>query len=518
MKLRYHLIGGLALACSLGMTACNDSFLDRNPSDQLSDVSFWQNAEDAEKFATSIYLYLIEPENHTIMTDCYTDNALPVHVTAEQGQLSAGTATSSNPHFRQLWTAVYQTVRRCQVFYAHIGDVPMDETYKARLTAEVQFLEAFAYHNILKYMGGASILDHALDLNETLPARSTEEETYNYIVGLLDQAAKHLPNIRSAADRGKPSAGACYALKARLAFYAHKYDVAQEAAQKVMDMGCFGLYDNYNDLFQIAGESSNEILFEREYLEYAKNDNEGSWIDQFFSPLFMGGWEALSPSQDLIDAYPCTDGKSISESPLYDPQHPFENRDPRLGYSVLWNGAEFAGDVFTVTALGNGNCTRTGYTMRKYINPDNFGNNEYGWINFIYLRYAEVLLTYAEARNELLSAPDSKVYDAVNQIRQRPSVDLPPLPEGLTKDQMRDAIRLERRLEFAFEGIHLFDTRSYRTTEKDVTKPVYGMNPQGEKVLIETRKFDPNRDYLWAIPLTEIDLSQGVLKQNPGWD
>ena len=117
-----------------------------------------------------------------------------------------------------------------------------------------------------------------------------------------------------------------------------------------------------------------------------------------------------------------------------------------------------------------------------------------------------------------MSAPDSEVYAAVNQVRQRPSVDLPPLPDGLTKDQMRDAIRLERRLEFAFEGIHLFDTRSYRTTEKDVTKPVYGVNPQGEKILIETRKFDPNRDYLWAIPLTEIDLSQGVLTQNPGWD
>ena len=123
---------------------------------------------------------------------------------------------------------------------------------------------------------------------------------------------------------------------------------------------------------------------------------------------------------------------------------------------------------------------------------------------------------YAEARNENLSAPDAKVYNAVNQIRQR--VNLPGLKEGLSKDQMRDAIRLERRLELAFEGIHLFDTRSYRTTEKDVTKPVYGIDPDGKKILIETRKFNPNRDYLWAIPLKEIDLSQGALKQNPGWD
>ena len=83
---------------------------------------------------------------------------------------------------------------------------------------------------------------------------------------------------------------------------------------------------------------------------------------------------------------------------------------------------------------------------------------------------------------------------------------------------MREAIRLERRLEFAFEGMHLLDTRSYKTTEKDVTKPVYGVNAKGESIFIETRKFNANRDYLWAIPLEEVDLAQGALKQNPGWD
>lgn len=115
MRLKYNFIG-LILACGLGLSSCNDSFLDRNPKDQLSDASFWKNAEDAQKFATGIYLYLIEPENHTIMTDCYTDNAIPVHVTAEQGQLSAGTATSSNPHFLQLWKNAYQCIRRCWYF------------------------------------------------------------------------------------------------------------------------------------------------------------------------------------------------------------------------------------------------------------------------------------------------------------------------------------------------------------------------------------------------------------------
>lgn len=96
----------------------------------------------------------------------------------------------------------YQCIRRCLVFYEHIGDVPMDEKEKAQLTTEVQFLEAFSYANILKYMGGASLLDHPLELNEKLPSRSSEEETYNHIVGLLDKAAASLPDIRSNSDHG----------------------------------------------------------------------------------------------------------------------------------------------------------------------------------------------------------------------------------------------------------------------------------------------------------------------------
>lgn len=521
MKLRYIIIG----ACACLLTACNDSFLDRAPKDELSDVSFWKNQQDAEKFANGIYEYLVEPENHTIMTDCYTDNAIPVHVTAEQGELSAGTATSTNPHFAQLWEDAYYGIRRCQVFYAHIGDVEMDATAKARITGEVQFLEAFFYATLLKYFGGVPLLDHVYELKEAMPARNSEAEVYDHIVSLLDKAASVLPSIRTDAEHGKPSAGACMALKARTAYYTHHYDVAEQAAKAVMDMGVFGLADNYEKLFLPEYEHCNEIIFDKEYETDGANSHEGNLVQLYFMPVDFGAWEALSPTQDMVDAYPCTDGKSISESPLYNPAKPFENRDPRLAYSILWPGAEYEaiyeGETYTLVFnnnnMGDGSHTRTGYSMRKYLNPADYGINDYGNTNFIYLRYAEVLLTYAEARNEQ-SGPDQQVYDAVNKVRQRPSVDLPPLPTGLTKDQMREAIRLERRLELAFEGIHLFDTRSWKTTESDVTKPVYGVNKSMQKIQIETRKFNPKRDYLWAIPSTEVDLSQGVLEQNPGWD
>ena len=241
----------------------------------------------------------------------------------------------------------------------------------------------------------------------------------------------------------------------------------------------------------------------------------------------FGGWEALSPTQDMVDSYECIDGLSIGESPLYDPKNPYENRDPRLAFSILWPGAEY--DVvyydsepmtltFSNKSMGDGSHTRTGYTMRKYLDPNEFPFRRRTETNFIYIRYAEVLLTYAEARNENLSAPDAEVYAAVNQVRQRPSVELPALKAGMTKEEMREAIRHERRIELAFEGIHLFDTRSWKTTEEEVKRPVWGIGKDGQPMHIETRSFNPNRDYLWAIPSHDVDLSNGVLKQNPYWD
>ena len=522
MKLKYYVLG-LVSVCAF--TSCNDDFLERAPKDKLSDTSYWLSKVDAEKFANGIYRYLVEPENHSIMTDCYTANAVPVHVGAEQGQLSAGSAVSTNPHFRQLWQEAYYGIRRCLIFQANIANVPMDETAKATLKAEVQYLEAFFYSTLLKYMGGVPILDHALALSEEFPARNTEEQVYTHIVNLLDEAAPKLPSIRTAADHGKASAGACMALKARVAYYAHKYDVAETAAKAVMDMGTFDLADDYETLFRPESELDNEIIFNKEYNPEPANSVEGNQIQLFFMPVDFGAWEALSPTQDMVDAYQCIDGKSIKESELYDPANPYENRDPRLAYSILWPGAEYPGIYdgveYTLTfdnqSMGDGSHTRTGYSMRKYLDPNDYGIWYYGQTNFIYIRYAEVLLTYAEARNEQLSAPDELVYAAVNQVRQRPSVNMPELEAGMTKDEMREAIRHERRIELAFEGMHLFDTRSWKTTEEEVKRPVWGIDKEGKPFHVETRSFNPARDYLWAIPQKDVDLSNGVLEQNPGW-
>lgn len=509
MKIKSILLTSVAI---LGLcSGCNDSFLDETPTDKLSDVSFWKNKEDVEKYTTSLYLYTLAPGNFEIMLDCYTDNAVPVHVHAEQGEISSGEATSTNDHFRQVWQTTYRGIRRCNIFFQNIDNVKMNDVDKKVYEGEVYFMRGYFYATLLRLYGGVPLLEKPLELNEAIPARNTAEEVYNFVIKDLDKAASLLPLKQT--EVGRATKGAALAEKAVISNFMNKYDVAEKAAKEVMDLNVYSLFPDYSKLFLPESENNKETIFDHQYLENAKDDYLGSEIDQYFAPQMMGGWEAVSPTKDFVDLYECTDGKSITESPLYDDDNPFVNRDPRLECTILHDGSVIAGKTYS-SGEALGNSTRTGYSIRKYINPKNDGMNYPGWTNFMYIRYAEILLIYAEAKNEV-SGPSSEVYKAVNMIRKR--VNMPDIKNNMTKDQLRQTIRDEVRRELAFEGVYFYDTRHWRTTEAAMTKPVYGKKVNGKYAWIETRKFNKDRDYLWAIPLVEIDLSKGTLVQNPGY-
>jgi len=513
MKIKNILIALIGL---IGFS-CNDSFLDKYPNDMLSDATFWTNSSDAVKYTTSIYRYLIAPVDDVMLIDSYTDNAVPVHIHDPQGAISSGSATSTNRFMRIAWEHAYQGIRRCEVFFQNIDNVEMDSATKSRLIGEVEYLRAFFYATLVQRFGGVSILQGPLELNEEIPARSSEEDTYKFIIAELDKAAAKLPVKYSNLDEiGRATQGAALSLKAILHLYYGNYTEAEKESKAVMDLGVYDLFNDYVQLFRPENKNNQEVIFDKQFMK----EHYTITIDQAYMPVMNGGWTVMSPTQDLVDAYLCTDGKSINESPLYNASNPYENRDPRLFGSIMWNGRVFAGKTYNTyegpDKIGSGNATRTGYCLHKYLDPAIDGNAQRSWTNFIYIRYAEILLTYAEARTRN-SGPDQSVYDAVNKVRQRPSVDMPALQEGLSREAMIDAIIHERRIELTFEGKRLFDIRRLRIAEEVMTKPVYGQIMDGEHVFIETRNFNPSKDYLWAIPQTEIDLSKGALIQNPGY-
>lgn len=217
-----------------------------------------------------------------------------------------------------------------------------------------------------------------------------------------------------------------------------------------------------------------------------------------------------APLKELVDTYLCTDGKTIEESPLYNPAQPYENRDPRLLKSIVCIGYPYLGMTITKE-----NVATTGFGVKKYTSYEDdvtIPLVERSAFNFILIRYAEVLLTYAEAQNEA-NGPDQSVYDAINQLRKRPDINMPEVPKGLTKDQMRNVVRRERRIELTFEGLYYSDILRWKTAEKENN----GMMHNNEGIAVVERSFNPKRDYLWPIPYNQIVLNPN-LEQNPNWD
>lgn len=201
------------------------------------------------------------------------------------------------------------------------------------------------------------------------------------------------------------------------------------------------------------------------------------------------------------------DGKSIQESPLYDPAKPYENRDPRLHQTIVIPGYMYRGGIVNMTKYFS-----TGFGFKKYttykdnVSQSSITNSE---INFIVLRYADILLMYAEAQNEVAGS-DASVYDALRLIRLRAGI--PDVPAGLSKDQMREVIRRERRIELAGEARYYNDIRRWRTAE--VVLNGTDLNSKGQ--VVQKRSFNPQRDYLWPIHAITIQDNR-ALEQNPGY-
>jgi hypothetical protein len=269
-----------------------------------------------------------------------------------------------------------------------------------------------------------------------------------------------------------------------------------------MNSGKFSLYTGgYRGLFLKPSQNSNpEIMLSGRY----NVPNAYSPADYLYTYS-----SSFQPLGYLVNDYECIDGNPITSSPLYSSSNPYNNRDPRLLATVLVPGVLYKGGiVFKPADIG----ASAGFLNKKGVDSTRATvigtQSDQDWV---YLRYAEILLIYAEAQNEL-SGPEQSVYDAINAIRQRPTVGMPPLPAGLSQADMRTRIRHERRIELALEGQRYFDLKRWKI-DRTVIPAV--KDPSGA-----LRAF-PLRDTLWPIPQSEMDVAKTYgntnLKQTPGW-
>jgi hypothetical protein len=391
----------------------------------------------------------------------------------------------------------YKLIARCNFILDNVNkvkDVTTPAIY-ARCIAEARFGRAYAYQNLIELYGGVPLVTKMLSLNDAQLPRNSKEEVLTFVLTELDEAAKDLPVTYSAADIGRATKGAALAFKARAALFNQKWDVAAEAAKAVMDLNTYNLHPNFGELFTYNGQSSKEIILALQYLKTAKRTHS---VPRNLLSRNGQGTSNKVPSQSLVDSYECTDGLTIDKSPLYDPAKPFVNRDPRLSFTVALPGSTYFNYQFEThkdslkcwnyninpaTRIDNQDAINayasfTGYCWRKYVDLTDKVDVSNSELNIILIRYAEILLTYAEAKIEA-GQIDASVYTAINLVRQRPSVNMPAIPSGLSQAELRSIVHKERMYELAMEGVRLFDIRRWKIAEQAMKGPFYGRIAKG---------------------------------------
>lgn len=533
----------LLASMSLTGISCSD-FLDTVPHDALSPATTWKTEDDAQKFLTGCYDGWIDGGT-LLYQDCASDIGYNNFKWENWKSLGNGSLTAADPGASFYGFSI---IRRCNTFMDNIDNVEFaDQKKKDNMIGQVRAIRAYQYFELNWWYGGVPLIESYETAEEARVPRKTEEEIKKYVYDEIDAA---IPLLNDApAARGYIAKGTALAIKMRSALYYGDYQRAKDAAKAIMDLNQYELDPDYAGLFTVAGQNSKEIIASVQYIENLKTLYT---IGQMYNNG-DGGWSSIVPTQNLIDMYEMSDGLTKEESKDYDPVHPFANRDPRMAMTVIFPGQDWEGSIFnTLDKTGSDgktnpnyptaadNASKTALTWSKYLAPmsqysDMFATNACP----IIFRYAEVLLSYAEAENEL-NGPSAELYDFLDLIRARVNMPVVDRAKYGTKAKLRELIRRERAVELAGEGLRRADIVRWKDdsgkmlAETVLNGPLYrivgtvnekeadpykratiDLNASAADRLIEDRVFGTHNRYL-PIPQENRDTNP-QLEQNEGY-
>lgn len=465
-QFRYYILTGVAAAL---LSSCSD-FLDTAPKNALSPASTWKTETDAKNFVIGCYgnnsnSASWEDGEVLLYLDCtsdfgYNNFEWEAYKLIGNGGMTPSGSVASFYNF--------EVIRRCNTFLENIDAIPFsDAAVKKDLVAQVRFLRAYRYFIMNWWYGGVPLIDNYNTADEAKVPRNTEAQVKKFVDDELDAL---IPDLNAApAERGRVARGAALALKMRSALYYGEYQRAQQAAEQIIALGQYDLEPEYDNLFKVSGQSSKEIILAVQYISGTKTLYT---VGQMYNNA-DGGWSSIVPTQNLIDTYEMKDGLTKEESAAaggvdaYDPTHPFANRDPRMAMTVMYPGMNWSGGIIntmdkTIDGKTNpnhptsaNNASKTALTWRKYLDPkyaDMWKTNACP----IVFRYAEVLLSYAEAVNEQ-NGPTTTVYNYLDKVRTRAGMPAVDRAKYATKETLRELIRRERGVELAGEGLRRAD-------------------------------------------------------------
>ena len=545
--------------------SCTD--LDLNPLSEGSSETWYSNETEISMAVNDLFRTAFWPTYSDNWTDDYTNRELTTPITNGTINGEWGTVTS-------VWQNSYKAISRANTVLSNLEEVEnIPQSTLDKFVGNAYFIRASQYSRLIFLYGDVIFYQGVIDITEAFTMAQTDknqilEEIYND----YDLAISKLPISYGNNELNLATKGAALAMKARIALQMQDWAVARDAAKECIDLGVYELHPDFEELFLTRTKNPNELLFgiprSREY--------NVVWGVRDHLPRNPGGWGgAQAPSWDLFSSFLCEDGLPIDVSPLYNPRMPFENRDPRCTATIVEFQTPHLGyiyqphpDSIQVLNVNTGNYqanndTRSvaqfasfnGLLWKKGVDEDWLPNYQ-AENDIMIMRYADVLLMYAEAKIEL-GELDETVLEAINKVRARAykvnfdDTSAYPAVTSTSQEELRSTIRIERRMEFAFEGRRYEDIIRWRIAEEVLNNDIYGMLDVAElrtKVIqpglwffpmtpqidengtpnlepmyeaglcrrLAIRSFDPVKQYLWPIPTKEILINDN-LDQNPGY-
>jgi len=577
--------GVLVLLClSLLTFSCKKSgFLDQTVTTSLDESSTFRDSSNAMQFLANIYSnigFATDPKRFSQTGQIYAagleaacDEAEGPIASSSYGFIQFVTG-SVNPTVvpNDAWKTCYSNIRAVNQLLKHMPIIPFNPSLKVQVRAEARFLRAWYYAMLMQHYGGVPLIGDTIfaSAGNIDVKRNAYSSCVSYVLSECDAAAKDLPVSWSGAQYGRITSAACLALKARVLLFAasplfnngglaagnaaldtvvaypdsdpHRWQLAADAAKAVIALGAYQLFVDSTSQPGQKGYGFQELFTKRYNTEYilARMMIDNKYLESLWDVPSRGGAAGPYAYQEMVDAFPMSNGLDITDvASGYDPNNPYRNRDPRLDYSIIHDSTlrmTFATNqpspvqLYINTSVNppvpsSGDAvykgTTTGLYIFKMMDPNVINNSLSTSPRVLPLiRYAEVLLNFAEATNEA-SGPTPEVYAAVEAIRQRAGLRPYQLPTGLDQGAMRAAIRKERRIELAYEGVRFFDVRRWMIAEQTDNQMMHGMEvDRGPGAVVVYKSFNVRKHnftkamYLWPIPLSEIAKSPSLL-QNP---
>ncbi|MGM0530301.1 MAG: RagB/SusD family nutrient uptake outer membrane protein [Bacteroidota bacterium] len=542
--MKMKVIFSIMIITLLGLSSCND-YLEPEPRDRYSEMIAWKNYDNAKLYLNSFYKNLREygSVGSSVFGGRNTDGLTDIlkYGSNVPGEGNANvyafepSRISPDQNALGIWGDAYEKIRRINEFLEGLKEyADFEDEEETLMEAQARFVRGYIYHLLMARHGSVILLDETT--TERDHSRSPADECWDFIADDLNFAAENLPEEWPDSEEGRITKGAAYAMLSRVMLYAERWDDAIAAAESVMDLADEGLYElaeNYEDAFESRADGNQESILE---FYYDRPDLVHQW-DYNFAPGGdnPGHGGKATPTQDFVEEFETEDGQEVDWSEWHagatNEEPPYEDLEPRFHATVLYNGAEwkgreiepFVGGVdgfmdFGFDPYPNGKTT-TGYFLKKYLDEDNTNiEKDKSEQPIIEIRYAEVLLNYAEACAR--SNRESDANNAIQSIRNR--VGLP--YSSLSGDELIQQIRKERKIELAFEGHRYWDLRRWERAHIELNDVRFsGMKilDDGENFIYQVVDCDGQdrqfleRLYNFPIPSSEIANNRDIEQIEP---